>query len=1824
MRDVNGYTVIEQLFESQRTYVARAQRLSDGARVVLKLLNREYPNPTELALFVREFELTRGIASAGVVDVFALENHGHSKFMVLEDIDGVALYDAIPADGLSIESFLAIATRIAHVLESIHAHGIIHKDINTTNIIWNRQTDALRIIDFGLATTLDRDDAAGNAAVALAGTLPFLAPEQTGRINRPVDERADLYALGVTFYEMLTRNMPYRAKTAMEYVHAHIAREPTDPREYNGDIPPMLADIVLHLLKKRAEDRYQTAAGLVADLQRYSDLWRAGRARERFRVGHADFPKRLRISPVLYGRDAELGQIQIAFGRCLTGTPGVVLITGEEGLGKSSLVREFDAHLASFGATMLTGKFEEHAQPAPYSALIAAFSSLLDSTLAAGDDALDHHRKRLSLALGNNARILARAIPQLRLLLSPTLDSAPVDEQPETESSSDPGTESSFESSGQHFQDAFRTLIRALCSPESPLVLHLDNLQWADSASLRLLESLLRSSPVPQFLVIGSVRNTPAASYQGADESRPSSPASVHPSVLAPAMLADTFAAMFERLADANIDFQRIELAPLSIIDTARLLSASLRISVAHARRLAAVVHHKTVGNPHFIHTFLTRLVEDGLLRNEALATGGRRWHWDIDKIADAQFTDNAVELMLAAILELPPGTQRAVGVAACIGYTFDLETVSALLRLPESRAFHSLRPALDQHLLTPMSALEAVLPDVEGDGDGDGDSSAEPSAGPTDSAALVIRRMRFQHDRVRDAAYQHLSGSERMAIHLQLARLMEDRHDRHGDDSGLFAIVRNMNAAMNMLDTAEQQLALARYNLDAGQLSFHRDAAEPAWRFVSKGLQVLPEGAWSIDHDVAFALHRLGARVAYSLGHEQRARSLLTTANQQARTALERAALTALEIARHSLEGQYHRALDIGGQALAELGVDLPAGDQIDAAIALAGEQVDELLRQHSLGALLERPEVEDPETRLLLRILAELQIPAYFVDRRQWQLITLITAQIGLTRGHTADASYGYGALAVVRNRSNDTPAHNYELGQFALHLAQRHGNKSHCARVGTLLANFLRPWVAHIRTARVINEDAAQAAQTAGDSLYAGFITLHQLRNEFFAGVPLERVFAGLTSALSAPTDRRDPWARDGLSAMATALAPLRSATEPETAALDAIHGWRERQSNAALGSYIILETMVLCIFGRFDEADERTRTSTVATSVIEGQFMAAEGYFAGALARAARLGESRPPAAADIEYIDNALARFAVWATHCPDNFQCREELMAAELARITDDPLGAMNHYDQALEAAREHRFVHIESLINERIAAFWTERGKPKIARIYIADAYNGYRLWGATGKEAQLLAEYPDLQTPDESVAPTSGRLTYTTPSRGRDNSSGANHALDIRTVLEAAQVLSREIVLERLIEVLLRMVIESAGARRGALLLKEGNDWYFQAEGALDRTELVRIFTDRPLASNDNLAVSVIRYAVRTGEVVLLGDATDNPRFASDSYIAHYRPLSLLCMPLARGGEVMGLLYLENELTADAFTPERVELLHLLSVHMVVSVANARLYQQAKNEIDERRRTEQALQRARDAAEAANRAKTAFLSNTSHELRTPLNAILGYAELLLADAIDRGDTGLANDLDEIRLAGRHLARLISDVLDLSRVEDGSAELELRRFDLDDVLSQLRADARALVTASSNRLQVEAETNLGAAHTDREKLTRAVLKVLENSVKFTRDGTITLSAWREPRPDELSDWLHISVNDTGIGIPHDQLARIFEAFTQVDSSPSRRYEGTGLGLTITKRFCDLLGGRVDVDSEEGRGTTLTLSVPIVHPRVAYQTAPPERPASAP
>ncbi|MFY0577408.1 ATP-binding protein [Cystobacter fuscus] len=633
MNPIAGYTLRETLFTSSKSIVYRAARDVDHRPVVLKVLNAELPGAQQLVRLHREYRVTRELAMDGVIQVLGLERFGTSPAMVLEDFGAHSLALLRPRLELKLDESLGTAIRLADILGRVHRRKVIHKDLNPSNIVWNPDTDELKLIDFGIAAELSREAPSVLSPHVLEGTLPYISPEATGRMNRPVDYRTDFYSLGVTLYELFTGQLPFAASDPMELVHCHMARRPVEPHVLALRLPVMLSHIIMRLLAKCAEDRYQSAFALTADLRHCQEALRGQGYIPAFEIGREDFSERLQLPQKLYGRTRQVDELLATFGRVASGATELVLVGGYSGVGKSALVHEVHKPIVERRGYFISGKFDQLNRNVPYASLVQAFRELARQLLTEPAEQLARWKERLLSALGSNAAVICEVIPEFELIIGrqPRLP-----ELPPTETRN-------------RFNFSFERFVRTVAAPEHPLVIFLDDLQWADLPSLQLMERLLSDPATHHLLVIGAYRDNEVSD--------------THPLVTTVAQLRKAGAAL-----------STLTLAPLSLEHCIQWLVDTLNREASQVEPLARLCLRKTEGNPFFQGQFLLFLHDQGMIAFDEQA---RRWTWDMERISHTPMSDNAVELMAAKIQGLPRETLDVLQLAACVGNTFDLKTLS-------------------------------------------------------------------------------------------------------------------------------------------------------------------------------------------------------------------------------------------------------------------------------------------------------------------------------------------------------------------------------------------------------------------------------------------------------------------------------------------------------------------------------------------------------------------------------------------------------------------------------------------------------------------------------------------------------------------------------------------------------------------------------------------------------------------------------------------------------------------------------------------------------------------------------------------------------------------------------------------------------------------------------------------------------------------------------------------------------------------------------------------------------------------------------------------
>jgi PAS domain S-box-containing protein len=655
----NAYSDFEVLWEGADHAFCRTWRseVDRSHRCVLAVMPAaEHPTRASLDRLEHEYELKDELEGGWAVRPLALTRQGGRLMLVLEDFGGEPLEPLLDAP-MELGRFLRLAIGIVVALGKAHQRGLIHKDVKPANILVNRTSGEVRLTGFGIATRFPRERQIPEPPEVIAGTLAYMAPEQTGRMNRCIDARSDLYALGGTFYQMLTGTLPFVAGDPMEWVHCHIARTPVPPSERLPTIPIVVSAIVMKLLAKTVEERYQTATGVGHDLRQCLAEWEARDRVEDFRLGQRDTPDRLVIPEKLYGRAHDVDALLAAFDRVVkSGTPELVLVSGYAGIGKSSLVNEVHKVLLPPRGLFASGKFDQYKRNIPYSTLAQAFQGLIRSLLGKSEAELAAWREALQEALGSNARLIVDLVPEVRLL---TGDPPPVPElSPQDER--------------RRFQLVVRRFIGVFARPEHPLALFLDDLQWLDTATLEVFEDLLLQPDVRYLLLVGAYRANEVSS--------------THP-----------LTRKLDAIRQAGARVQEICLAPLARDDVGQLVGDALHCEPATTASLAQLVHDKTAGNPFFLIQFLSALAEEGLL---AFDHDEARWCWDHDRIQGKGYTDNVVDLMVKKISRFSSATQQVLEQLACLGNCATIATLALVCRASEQEVQVHLWEPLRQELI--------------------------------------------------------------------------------------------------------------------------------------------------------------------------------------------------------------------------------------------------------------------------------------------------------------------------------------------------------------------------------------------------------------------------------------------------------------------------------------------------------------------------------------------------------------------------------------------------------------------------------------------------------------------------------------------------------------------------------------------------------------------------------------------------------------------------------------------------------------------------------------------------------------------------------------------------------------------------------------------------------------------------------------------------------------------------------------------------------------------------------------------------------------------
>ena len=1825
MIDLSRY-VFEALRNDEEFILYRGQSKDDASQVLVLSPAVQRSTPESLKRLEHEYSLKEELDPTWATRPIAIARHWDRTVLVSADPGGVPL-DQLLGQPVDVAFSLRLAISLSTAIGHLHQRGLIHKDIKPANVLVNSATGQCWLMGFGIASRLPRERQSPEPPEFVAGTLAYMAPEQTGRMNRSIDSRSDLYALGVTLYELLTGSLPFTASDPMEWVHCHIARQPIPPKERLKNVPASVSAIIMKLLAKTAEERYQTAAGAESDLRRCLAEWETQRRIDEFPLGDHDTPDRLLIPEKLYGRADEIDTLLASFERVVaSGTPELVLVSGYSGIGKSSVVNELHKVLVPPRGLFASGKFDQYKRDIPYATLARALQSLIRPLLSKSEAELQDWRDALQEALGPNGRLIVDLVPELKLIIGeqpPVPDLSPQDAQ-------------------GRFQLVFRRFIVVFAQREHPVALFLDDLQWLDAATLDLLEDLLTRPDVRHLMLIGAYRDNEVNS--------------AHPLMR-----------RLEAIRQAGAIVHEIILAPLAREDLGRLIADSLHCEPDRVTPLAQLVHEKTAGNPFFAVQFISALAEEALL---AFDHASGRWSWDLSRIQAKGYTDNVADLMVGKLNRLPVETQKALQEFACLGNSAEIATLCIVHGTSEEQVHSDLWEAV---------RLEFIVR-LEGS-------------------------YKFVHDRIQEAAYSLVPEQLRAEAHLRMGRLLAAHTPAEKREEAIFEIVNQLNRGAALITSRDEREQLAELDLIAGKRAKASTAYASALKYLVAGAALLADDCWERRHELTFSLELHRAECEFLTGQSAAAEERLTMLSSRAANSVELATVACLRVDVYTTLDQSDRAVAVCLDYLQHLGVEWSPHPTKEEG-RREYDRIWSQLGSRAIEELIELPLMSDPVSLATLDVLTKVLPPALFTDANLLSLAICRAVNLSLERGNSDGSCVAYVWLGQVAGPHFGNYKAGFRFGRLGYELVEKRGLKRFQARTYMVFGSHVMPWTKHVRAGRDLVHRTFEAANKIGDLSFAAYSCINLNTNLLAAGDPLVEVQREAENGLEFARKARFGLAIDLITAQLGLIRTLRGMTPKfgsfDDGQFDELRFERHLANDPAAQPecfYWIRKLQARFFAGDYESAIDASLRAQRLLWTAPSNFEMAEYHLYGALSRAASCDSAFPDRyRLHFEALTAHHRQLEVWAENCPENFGNRAALVAGEIARLEGRDLEAMRLYEEAIRLAHANGFVHNEALANELAAHFYMARGFEKIAYAYLREARYCYLRWEAAGKVRQLDQLYPQLREEEPVPGPTS--------------TIGASvEHLDLATVIKVSQAVSGEILLEKLIDTLMRTAIEHAGAERGLLILPRGVEQRIEAEATTSGDTIIVRLREASMAEAA-VPESIIHYVVRTQESVILDDASAQHPFSADTYIRQQHARSILCLPLINQAKLIGLLYLENNLAPHVFTPTRIAVLKLLASQAAISLENTRLYrdltereakirrlvdanimgifiwnlqggiieaneaflhmvqysredlisgrvrwtdltsaewrdrneramaeakatgtvQPYENEyfrkdgsrvpvlvgaaifegsgnegvafvldLSEQKRAEDALHQAQAELARVSRMTTMeqLAASIAHEVNQPLGAVVTSGNACL--------NWLSTSPPNLRKAREAVERIVrdgnraSDVLKRVRALLKKAPLIKSSLNVNEVIQEVLALVGGELRKRSVEVSAELDFNLPSVMADFVQLQQVLLNLVMNAIESMTPIT------DRPRVLQIQSRLRdlagrsavlVAVRDSGVGLSADGMARVFEAFY------STKPEGMGMGLWICRSIIEAHGGQLTAQPNDGVGATFQFVLP--------------------
>ena len=1781
------YEQILLIGETDTTVSYRARRKLDQKPVILKHLKKEYPSFQEIADFQHEFDILKDLSIPGVLKPIGLDARSPVINLILEDFDGHPLETEDPGEPWELGRFFDVSINLAKALGELHQHHIIHKCIKPDNILVHPSTGDIRIINFQNATKLNREQQMVSERENQGIELAYISPEQTGRMNRLIDYRTDFYSLGINFYRLLTGKLPFRAKDPLEMVYSHIAKEALSPSDLHPEIPSPLSAVVLKLIAKAAEDRYQGAFGLSVDLEFCRDKWRDDRAIPIFDLGSQDVSNRFKVPQGLYGRETELARLKESFEKTGKDRTEVVIISGRAGTGKTSIVNEIQKFAVKKRAFFICGKVDRFKQNLPYGALVQAVQELVRQVLTETDSSIERWRTRLLGALGASGRVITDVIPDVAMIIG---DQPPVTHLGQAESQ-------------KRFLEIFLTFIRVFTKANRPIVIFLDDLHWADATTLTIFKTMASDKSLYNLMIIGAFRNQEKEERQ----------------------------LLFRFLDGFNqekIKNQHLVLEDLDKNHTRQMIADTLFASHKRVQKLSTICYQKTHGNPFFVVEFLKRIYRENLLEYDF-----RRgtWHWDSDQIRTMDITGNVVDLLVDRIQKLPSETQEILMFASCIGTSFTIQLVSVACSKKPTQISGALYRAVQENLIFPLDDSYKYLPYGQ----------------KQDENFAIAIQFKFMHERLQQAAYSLIPRKTKARAHLAIGRSLMKNKEIQNLGENIFEVANHLEYGIGLVEETAEQLQMATLNLEAGKRAMQATAFEAATRYLDAGLRFLPNGKEKAVSKCALQLHLEKARCALTLNQFEEAERHFNQLMQQPHDVQEETSITHLGIQIFTTLGKHKKAVTLGLQGLRQLGMEI-SNEVSKFQVWKTWIPAAWFTRKTKLREIIGLPEMNDQGTRAIVALLMEVAAPAAQCNPNLWRLLVLKAVLLSMQQGNAPTSPLAFVQFGSLLGHDFNRWGAAFRLGKLAIRLSRQYYNPR---LRGKVLYHFGKINHRNYHMKRNVDyfREALKNFRESGDVHFTNLCMKANVDTFEMCGFPLSDLEQLVAQYRGSSKERE---ISEFLWIVQEWVESLREQPENENAFLNPNPEVKPYfMSKTSLNHFLLLAMKVSYLFGRPKETiahAEHIREVFGAPQPASLHYP--EYLFYQGLSLLELLPDVSPGTRKrfwkKIVNINNTMGELASW---CPENYRAKYLLMEAVVAHRRLQSAKAIKFFDETLNAAHVSGFTQVEAMAKELAGRFYLERGMKSVAKVFLRDACYNYSKWEASGKVSRLNEMFPELLSPDGVTR--SRTDDFNTGGRNTGALVKSSNQMDLTTLIKTSQTISSEIDYSKLLDRTMHFLIENAGAGKGFLILQKDGHLVIEAEGDLQSLQIL-VRQSQPIQESGKLCHAVVRYVERTLEPLTLDHAFAQGMFTQNSYVRKNHSKSILCLPILSKSRLTAIIYLENDVITGAFTPERLEILKVLSAQVAISIENATLYEHLdeynrnlSQKVEERtqklrKANMELVKKNEDLIHTQNQLimqeKMASLgtlaANIAHEIKNPINFINNFAAISgeLAKELNShihfyrdhfkqedfrevGDllANLEQNAEFISLHSGRANEIVNSMLSFSVKSSNRKEMCL----INEVLFQYADIAyrgRLVEQAGEEILfRKELDSSLTKAEVVPESLGRVIVNLLNNAF----DAAIQFQTEKGGQPTvtlfskDLGNEVEIRVWDNGSGIPEEIQDKIYTPFF------TTKPPGKGIGLGLATCYDVIFNehkGSLEFDSQWGKSTEFIIRLPKVDHTIDY------------